>query len=278
MVTPTIMTPTIVKPAAVTPALGTPVLGAPDIATPATATRGRAAGKIGLLRDGAGLSEVTVLLADAQVLFRAGMRQLLPALGAGVDIVEAGHVEALMAALERAPAIDLLLIDPTSPGMGGTAALQAIRAAHPDLPVVVLSASEEKPAIDRALMLGARGYITKTTPGELTLAALRLVLSGGIYVPATFLAQHMAASDTPSHAAIAGAASLTPRQREVLDLLARGCPNKEIAQRLGMAVGTVKIHMTAILRALEVKNRTQAVLAAMAMGFGRDRGQVAQAA
>ena len=67
----------------------------------------------------------------------------------------------------------------------------------------------------------------------------------------------------------AGAASLTPRQREVLELLARGCPNKEIAQRLNMAVGTVKIHMTAILRALEAKNRTQAVLTSMAMGFGR---------
>lgn len=263
MVTPTTVTPTNVTPTNV---------------TPTAATRGKTAGTIGLLRDGTALSEVTVLLADAQVLFRAGMRQLLPALGAGVDIVEAGHVEALMAALERAPEIDLLLIDPSSPGMGGTAALQAIRAAHPELPVVILSASEEKSAVDRALMIGARGYITKTTPGELTLAALRLVLSGGTYVPATFLVQHMAATDTPSHAAIAGAATLTPRQREVLDLLARGCPNKEIAQRLGMAVGTVKIHMTAILRALEVKNRTQAVLAAMAMGFGRDRGQAAQAA
>jgi len=239
--------------------------------------RGKTAGPVTLLRDSTATSETTVLMADAQVLFRAGMRQLLPALGPGVGVIEAGSAEALMALIERTPHIDLLLIDPSSPGMGGATAVQAVRSARPALPIVILSASEDKGAVDRALALGARGYITKTTPGELTLAALRLVLSGGTYVPATFLTQHFA-QPAASASAAAAAAALTPRQREVLELLARGCPNKEIAQRLGMAVGTVKIHMTAILRALEVKNRTQAVLAAMAMGFGQDRNATAQAA
>jgi DNA-binding NarL/FixJ family response regulator len=235
-------------------------------ASEAGAARGKTANGLALVREGAKTSPAgtTVVLADPHVLFRMGMRQLLPSLGSAVEVIEADSIEALVGSLERA---DLLLVDPTGPGMGGLGALHEIRASRPDLPIVVVSGSEDRAAVDRALSLGARGYVTKTTPSELTLAALRLVLSGGSYVPATYLSRQ--APVAASTAAAAGASSLTPRQREVLELLARGCPNKEIAQRLGMAVGTVKIHMTAILRALEVKNRTQAVLAAMSMGYGR---------
>ena len=157
--------------------------------------------------------------------------------------------------------------------MGGLATVQEIRTTFPNIPVIIVSGNEDRAAIDRALSLGARGYVTKTTPSELTVAALRLVLTGGTYVPATFLAPQAAPAE-PAGTATLAAADLTPRQREVLELLARGCPNKEIAQRLGMAVGTVKIHMTAILRALDVKNRTQAVLVAMQMGYGREHGAV----
>jgi DNA-binding NarL/FixJ family response regulator len=237
-------------------------------ATEASAARGKTANGLALVREStkARVAGTTIVIADPHVMFRVGMRQLLPALGAAVEVIEVDQADALGPALAHA---NLLLIDPSAPGMGGTAILQEIRNSHPGLPIVVMSGSDDRAAIDRALTLGARGYVTKTTASELTLAALRLVLSGGAYVPATFLARQAAPAATP--AAAAAAATLTPRQREVLELLARGCPNKEIAQRLGMAVGTVKIHMTAILRALEVKNRTQAVLSAMSMGFGRTR-------
>jgi DNA-binding NarL/FixJ family response regulator len=241
-------------------------------ATEVSATRKAAAGLAVVAKPRA--AGTTVVLADPHVMFRVGMRQHLAALGPAVDVIEVDQAEALGPALAQA---DLLLIDPSAPGMGGIGILQEIRNTHPGLPIVVMSGSEERSAIDRALTLGARGYVAKTSATELTLAALRLVLSGGAYVPASFLARQAApAVQNPS--AAAAAAALTPRQREVLELLARGCPNKEIAQRLGMAVGTVKIHMTAILRALEVKNRTQAVLAAMAMGYGRGREAGAHAA
>jgi DNA-binding NarL/FixJ family response regulator len=239
-------------------------------ATPASAGRGKAANPLALVRESATTraAATTIMLADPHVLFRAGMRSLLPSLGSAVEVVEVGQGEALIPAIERAGRVDLLLIDPSGANMGGLATVQEIRGSFPNIPVIIVSGTEDRAAIDRALSLGARGYVTKTTPSELTVAALRLVLSGGTYVPSTFFAPQPA-QDEPSAVPTLATADLTPRQREVLELLARGCPNKEIAQRLGMAVGTVKIHMTAILRALDVKNRTQAVLAAMQMGFGR---------
>lgn len=238
--------------------------------SPAGAGRGKAVNSLALVRESAAarVATTTVLLADPHVLFRAGMRQLLPALGTAVEVVEVGQGDALLPAIERAGRVDLLLIDPSGASMGGLATVQEIRSLYPHIPVIIVSGTEERGAVDRALSLGARGYVTKTTPSELTVAALRLVLSGGTYVPATFLTSQPAPVE-PSAVTALAAADLTPRQREVLELLACGCPNKEIAQRLGMAVGTVKIHMTAILRSLDVKNRTQAVLAAMQMGYGR---------
>jgi DNA-binding NarL/FixJ family response regulator len=242
-------------------------------ATQAGTSRGKPANPLALVREGATSRSAvtTIMLADPHVLFRAGMRQLLSSLGSTVEVAEVGQGEALLPAIERAGRVDLLLLDPSSPNMGGLGTVQEIRATYPDIPVIIVSGSEDRTAIDRALSLGVRGYVTKTTPSELTVAALRLVLSGGTYVPATFFAPQALQPDSASAATLASA-DLTPRQREVLELLARGCPNKEIAQRLGMAVGTVKIHMTAILRALDVKNRTQAVLSAMQMGYGRDHG------
>ncbi len=202
-----------------------------------------------------------ILVADDHALFRDGLRYLLSRLGDDVEIIEAKDcAEALTRVAER-PDLDLLLLDLAMPGMDGLAGLRALRARNPEVPVVILAASEEPTDVRLALDGGAMGFIPKSSTSNVMLGALRLVLSGGVYVPPAFL-DRFQAGRIPVAAASLDALGLTPRQHDVLRLLGRGQPNKEIARVLGLAEGTVKLHISAILRALGVDNRTQAVLAA----------------
>ncbi|MBC7908384.1 MAG: response regulator transcription factor [Rhodospirillaceae bacterium] len=206
-----------------------------------------------------------VLLADDHALFREGVRLVLESLVDGpLDVVEACDYIQALAVVRAGADVDVGLVDLNMPGMDGFSGIEALKRAAPDLHLVVVSASEDPKDVRRALDCGAHGYITKSSSSAAMLHGIRSVLSGetfispGLDVPLA----HSGPSDTE-----AAKQALTPRQRDVLAMLRQGKSNKEIARDLDLAEITVKLHVTAILRALGVENRTQAAIFAAKMGL-----------
>lgn len=218
-----------------------------------------------------------ILLADDHTLFREGMRYILQDLADKLDIVEAETFDETISHLEQESQIDVVLLDLNMPGMNGLTSLEVITQKFPAHNIVVLSASEERSDVRMALQYGAKGYIPKSSNREVMVSALRLILSGGTYLP-PFLLEPEVVTETsqlsdmqqrkmPAAQKEALPEGLTPRQMEVLSCLAEGKSNKEIARELELAEGTVKIHIAGILKALKVNNRTQAVIAAGKLGI-----------
>lgn len=201
-----------------------------------------------------------VLIADDHPLVRDALARALLELDPALQALQTGSLDGLIE-LARGGGADLALVDLNMPGMNGVEGLLKVRAAAPTLPLVVASGQDDAPTIRAVLATGAAGFIPKSERAEVLIGALRLVLAGGTYVPPRML-------DAPPPAG-ATAGDLTPRQLDVLKLLMRGEPNKLIARELGLTEGTVKIHIAAILRALEARNRTEAVVRARALGIGR---------
>lgn len=204
-----------------------------------------------------------ILIADDHALFREGMRHVLVQLQEEVLVVEAGDYLEVMSQAEAHDDIGLVLLDLHMPGKGGFAALDSLSQHYPALPIVVLSASESRTDMQRALDSGAMGFIQKSATAPVMLSALRLVLSGGVYVPPALV---QAGDGAPSGTA-GGAFGLTPRQSEVLARVIEGEPNKIIAAELGLSEATVKAHVSATFKALNVTNRTQAVRAVERLGL-----------
>lgn len=213
-----------------------------------------------------------VLVVDDHPLIREALRQVLRALAKDIELVEAGSAQEALAAADRSNGLDLILLDLTLPGRDGHEVLLELRERYPSFPVVVLSASDQFEVVMRALDAGAMGFIPKTSSNEVLIGALRLVLSGGVYLPAEVL-RHSTAPDLVSKSTAAASSvghrdlGLTERQAQVLALVVQGKPNKIICRELNLAEGTVKIHVTAILKALGVANRTQAVIAVGKLGL-----------
>ncbi len=211
-----------------------------------------------------------VVLADDHALFRGGLVLLIRLMDRPVEILEANDFDQAMSHLSEGPPVDLLLLDLLMPGMNGIEGISRICKTWPDVPVVVVSVREDSKAIRDALSAGAMGYIPKTSSPEVTTNALRFILSGGIYVPPHVL--HLSdpkleplgpGLDEGSGAPPEGVQSgmpfgLTERQLEVLQLMAEGRSNKDIAADLDIAPGTVKMHVSRIFKTLGVDNRTQA--------------------
>lgn len=207
-----------------------------------------------------------LLIADQQALFRDGLTLLVRDLGERIETLHfESYGEAMLSAIEAGRA-DLALIEVGLPGFPVPQGIRGLHERFPHLPIVMLAANERWSEACAAIEAGARGYIPKSASSAIMIAALRLILSGGTYLPP--LVGHGAHRGGRMSAAAGGAGdsfgvdALTPRQREVLRCLARGHSNKEIAYQLGLSQGTVKIHVAAIFRAFKVRNRTQAVVAA----------------
>ena len=214
--------------------------------------------------------KLLILLADDHALVRGGLSLMIRMANQDVEILESGDFPETLKCLSEASSIDLLLMDLMMPGMQGLEGIKEICATYPDVPVAVISVKEDTKTIRDALNAGAVGYIPKTSSPGVTTSAIQLILSGGIYVPPHVLrpyaAQTRDAEGTPSTASSsaplepnAKMLGVTPRQKEVLDLLASGKPNKDIAARLGLTPGTVKMHTSRIFKLLKVSNRTEAV-------------------
>ena len=201
------------------------------------------------------------LLADDHPLMREGVRQVLSQLEPAIEIIDAHDYPSLFAQTALHADLDLALVDLNMPGFVGIQGITQYRYRFPDIPLVVLSASESANDIRNALEAGALGYIPKAASTTVMLAALRQVLAGDIFVPACLGDGHAGLhSVAPADFEALQHSGLTARQLEVARLLAQGCANKAIAGMLSMSEGTVKVHIAAIFRAFGVTNRTEAVL------------------
>ena len=202
----------------------------------------------------------TILIADDHPLFREALRGAVQRILPDASLCEADSVDALYGLVEANPDADLLLMDLNMPGAHGFSALVHLRALHPQLPVVVVSAREEPAVMRRALDHGALGFIPKSADSETIGIAVGQVLDGERWAPAA--AASAPAMDRDEEAVARRLRELTPQQFRVLQMLGEGRLNKQIAWDLGVSEATIKAHVTAVLRKLGVNNRTQAVLMA----------------
>lgn len=196
-----------------------------------------------------------ILVVDDHPLMTDALRLVLGTLDQRAEIESANSLDAAFATASGGE-FDLVMLDLGMPGCSGLEALQRFRERFPSLPVVVVSGASEPKLIKAALDLGAMGFIPKSAQRDVFLNALRLVVSGAIYVPVEAL-------NAPAGAVQSAAGlKLSPRQNEVLALLLKGLSNKLIARKLEISENTTKIHVSAVLGALGVATRTQAVIAA----------------
>lgn len=235
---------------------------------------------------------MNVLIADDHLLFRDGLRRLLAQFDADMTFFEASTYDEVRAMCDGSQDYDLILLDLGMPGWTSFAALGDIHASLPKALLVVVSGSERRSDLLAALENGAAGFIPKSSSAKVLLGALQLVLAGGIYLPEQAIRGgdrlelgvtgghgpgghghghgHGHGQDGMGDDGLGGFANgngdqLTPRQRDVLTRLRDGKSNKQIAHELGLTEGTVKVHVTAILRHLGVRNRTQAALTAQSL-------------
>lgn len=218
-----------------------------------------------------------VLLIDDHPLILSALQTIIQGLSDNVSVVAASTARMARDTLAHDSAFDLVLLDLRLGDANGFDVLTEFRAAYPSLPVVVVSASDRTSDVIRAIDLGAMGFVPKRSSNDTLFEALSMVMSGGIYVPPMNMGDESGSADRyddePSsvrqrandegfqtHAPL-DSLGLTPRQTEVLGLLLQGKPNKLIARDLNLSVETVKDHVAAVLRTLNVSSRTQAVLA-----------------
>ena len=201
------------------------------------------------------------IVADDHPLFRAALNQALRQVAPQAEIVEADTMEATTDMVLRHPDADLILLDLHMPGAHGFSGLIQLRGQSPEVPVVVISGSEEPPVVRRAIDYGASGFIPKSSSLDVIAEAIRQVLEGEVWLPEEMV--DILGESNEEEARFAEAiASLTPQQFRVLNMLNEGLLNKQIAYELNVSEATIKAHVTAILRKLGVHSRTQAVIAA----------------
>lgn len=197
-----------------------------------------------------------ILIADDHPLFRAALTQALRELVPGANLVEAASLDAVHAWLESNPDTDLVLLDLHMPGSHGLAGLASVRCRHPAVAVAMVSANDDPAVIARAIDFGAQAFIPKSAAPEEIGAALNAVFACQTWVPP---AAQMRASDSRADKDLSRRlGSLTPQQYRVLELVAQGKLNKQIADALGIQERTVKAHLQAIFEKLGARNRTQA--------------------
>ncbi|WP_425261187.1 response regulator [Rubrivivax sp. RP6-9] len=238
-----------------------------------------------------------VLLVDDHPLILAALQSVIQGVNSDYQVVGVDSAAAARATLAADADYDFVLLDLALGDANGFDVLSEFRTSYPGVPVVVVSASDRASDVIRAIDLGAMGYVPKRSSHAELQEALRMVMSGSLYVPPGMLGQSARGPDSldgdtvsgvarPENDPLAGAPlgararaeahqeltlasiGLTPRQNDVLALLLQGLPNKLIARHLNLSVETVKDHVAAVLRALGVNSRTQAVLAVSQMTQG----------
>jgi DNA-binding NarL/FixJ family response regulator len=216
------------------------------------------------------MTPIRVLLADDQALFREGLRTLLSAHPAVTVIAEASNGEEAIALMERSTP-DVVLMDLRMPVLDGIQATVRMRDRWPAIPVLVLTTFDDDASLFGALRAGAAGYLLKDVSSETLLSAVTAAARGEAFLQSTVTGRVVAAfarlMESGGPKAEALVLPLSPREREIVSLLGTGASNKEIADRLYLAEGTIKNHVTNILTKLDVRDRTQAALRARQLGL-----------
>lgn len=211
-----------------------------------------------------------LLVVEDHALVREGLVRLLAQIEPGATVMESADFESALAILDGDDEFDLLLLDLALPGIDGFAGLDILRRRYPAMPVAVVSAFDDTPTITRVMNLGASGFIPKAFSGEALLSAVREVLAGNIFRPSGQQGSRLddATPVPPNKISIRPEeVGLTDRQAQVLALMVRGLSNRDIAEQLELSEGTVKIHATAVFKALGVNSRTQALVAVARYGI-----------
>ena len=204
-----------------------------------------------------------ILIVDDHPLILHALEQVLMSRKRGLEVLGASDRAETLTLLARHPDCALMLLDLTLPGAHGLDLLAELRRDRPRLPIIVLSATHDSATVGAAIAAGARGFIAKTTSPDALLDAIDTVLSGGRHVTTDLLPPPRIVNGVPVD--ILG---LTQRQSDVLKLLAQGKPNKLICRDLSLSEGTVKVHVSAILKALNVHSRSQAIVELARRGIG----------
>ncbi|MCJ8339402.1 MAG: response regulator transcription factor [Pseudomonadales bacterium] len=210
---------------------------------------------------------LTILVADNHDLVREGFKSALQELDPQISILGANCIGAVLQQLPANPDIDIVLLDLGLPDTEQFSGLLQIKETAPDTPVAIFSALDDQESVHAALIAGADGYIPKTSSKMVILQAIRLILAGEIYLPSILLQDSQQANSAAATNLPLGrdtATGLTRRQVQVLELIEKGLSNKEIARQIFCTEGTVKAHVTAILKTFGVSSRAKAVIAAKA--------------
>lgn len=219
-----------------------------------------------------------IVLADDHALFRDALTEYIERSDAGVKVFLAKDFHESVSLMSSEGNIDFVLLDLKMPGMNGLQGLKKMKESYPGTPVAIMSGIAEKEDVEEAMRLGAAGYFPKTLPGKIMLQGIYKILQGEIFTPVDHNTNQILPSyhSDPGHdsndeeerrLAANRAVALTPREKQVLNYLLKGSPNKEIANLMGLQVVTVKLHVRGICRKLGAKNRTQAALLAQQMGL-----------
>jgi DNA-binding NarL/FixJ family response regulator len=203
-----------------------------------------------------------IVVADDHPLVRGALRQAVAGAVPQAAIKEAGDLDQLNRELEANPDTDLVVLDLAMPGMRGLSGLFYLRAQYPNVPIVVVSANEDRTVMRRCIEIGAAGFIPKTTEMDEMRVAIRAILAGSTWVPHDLELTTATATDKATADIVRRLGSLTPQQMRVLMMVSEGLLNKQIAYELSVSEATVKAHVSAILQKLGVESRTQAVIAA----------------
>ncbi len=207
-----------------------------------------------------------ILLADDHWIVRSAMRQLLSRLEPACEVIEATDFHQVLRLVDEHPDVDLALLDLVMPGMNRLKGLIELRHDKPAMPLVVISALEDRRIIRRCMSAGVTGYIPKSAPSQEVESMLQTVLDGGVAFPPRLLApghpadQALIGGMAPARPLGEALRGLTPRQRQVFKCLGQGMTNLEISRSLGISPHTVRAHSAAIVQRLGVGNRTQVAL------------------
>ena len=213
------------------------------------------------------LHDAHIIIADDHPLFRGALRQAVNSAASSAMISEAGSFDEVNTTLNAGTSVDLILLDLNMPGMQGFSGLTYLRASHPEVPVLVVSANEDPQVIRRCIEFGASGFLPKTQGIDAMRQAISTVMEGGTWTPDDV--DLLAPADKETTDLVKRLASLTPQQVRVLMMLSEGLLNKQIAYELSVSEATVKAHVSAILTKLGVDSRTQAVIAASKIDTGQ---------
>ena len=213
-----------------------------------------------------------IIIADDHPLFRSALTSGVSMEFEQCEIIEVDSCSSLRESVGKHDDCDLILLDLCMPGVHGFSGLIFLRAQYPDIPVVIISGTEDVETVRQAIDYGAAGYIIKSSSLLEIVKALKMVLGGGLYLPSDMVEDVKKAKPEKDEFAIC-LGNLTPKQFTVLSYMAEGMLNKQIAAQIQVSEATVKAHVTAILNKLNVSSRTQAVIALKGMDISEGAGQ-----